>query len=162
MSAPAAPGRLYMDAVITPNRSLSPRGFLILMSALVAINAALAGVFLSIGALPIPVFLGLDVLAVYVAFRVHYGAARLTERIQVSAAEIRVSHEAGRLRTTVWRSPTAFTRVDVEAPGEHDARVRLRMSQRRWTVAAALSPRERTDFAEALKAAVVRALAERH
>jgi uncharacterized membrane protein len=150
-----------MDAVITPNRSLSPRGFLMLMAALVLINGVLAIFFYSVGAFPIPVFLGLDVLGVYAAFRIHYRGARLTEHIQVSAQEVRVSHAAGPRSVTVWRSPTAFTRVDVEAPGEHDARVRLRMSQRRWTVAAALSPRERTAFAEALKAAVGRALAER-
>lgn len=150
-----------MDAVITPNRSLSPRGFLILMAGLVLINGALAMFFWSVGAVPIPVFLGLDVLGVWIAFRVSYASARTAERVQVSAEEVRVLHETGRVRRMVWRSPTAFTRVDVEAKGEHEARVRLRMSQRRLTVAAALSPRERESFAEALKKAMGRAQNER-
>jgi uncharacterized membrane protein len=39
--------------------------------------------------------------------------------------------------------------------------VRLRVSGRRWTVAAALSPKERTAFAEALRRAMGAAQAER-
>jgi uncharacterized membrane protein len=158
---PMSAAHLYMDAVITPNRSLSPRGFLILMLAFGGLNALLAAFFLAIGALPVPIFLGLDVLAIFIAFRVSYHSARLAERVQVSAEEVRVLHESGRLRRTVWRSPTAFTRVDLEHPGEDEARVRLRISERRLTVGAALSPRERADFGQALKAAVARALAER-
>jgi uncharacterized membrane protein len=153
--------RLYMDAVITPNRSLSKRGFVILATVLIAINVILATFFIAIGAIPVPIFLGIDVLGVMLAFHVNYRSARMSERVQVSAEEVRVLHEAGRLRRTVWRSPTAFTRVDVEAAGEHEARVRLRLSDRRLTVAAALSPAERDDFAQALRSAVSRALAER-
>jgi uncharacterized membrane protein len=161
MSADAFPSsRLYMDAVITPNRSLSKRGFVVLMTILIAINAILAVIFHAIGAIPVPIFLGADVLAVFVAFRVNYNAARLSERVQVSADEVRVSHEAGRLRRTVWRSATAFTRVDVEAD-EDAPQVRLRISGRGWTVASALSPDERTAFAEALSRAMGAAQAER-
>lgn len=150
-----------MDATITANRSLSPRGFLILMTALIAANGLLAAYFIAVGALPIPVFLGLDVLGVFIAFQVSYRSARLAERVQVSAEEVRVLHEYGPRRREIWRSPTAFTRVDVESPGEHETRVRLRISGRRLTVGAALSPRERADFAEALREALRRAGAER-
>jgi uncharacterized membrane protein len=150
-----------MDATITPHRSLSPRGFVILMSGLVAVNATMAVYFLAIGAIPIPVFLGIDVLSVYLAFKVSYRAALMAERVQVTASEVRVLHERGRARMTVWRSATAFTNVDVEAAGEPEARVRLRVSGRRWTVAAALSPREREAFADALKGAMHRAKLER-
>lgn len=151
---------LYMDAVITPNRSLSPRGFALVIGALAFINLVTAGFFLSIGATPIPVFLGLDVLAVFVAFKLSYRAARTAERVQVTAEEVRVRHESPRGGRTVWSSPTAFTRVALETLGE-DNRVRLQLSGRRLTVGAALSPRERRDFGRALEAAVGRARAER-
>ncbi len=150
-----------MDAVITPHRSLSARGFGVLMTMLIAINVVIGAVFLNIGAIPVPIFLGADVLAVWFAFRVSYRSALMTERVQVTAAEVRVLRERGRMRATVWRSPTAFTRVDVEEPGEHEARVRLRLSDRRWTVAAALSPPERETFAAALRQALRAAMSER-
>ena len=47
-------GPLYMDAVITPHRSLSRRGFIILISVLTAINTATAMVFLAMRAAPVP------------------------------------------------------------------------------------------------------------
>jgi uncharacterized membrane protein len=56
-------------AKLTPHRSLSPRGRKILVAA-VAVGAAIPGlVFYSLGAWPIVGFMGLDVLAVYLALR---------------------------------------------------------------------------------------------
>lgn len=152
---------LYMDAVITPHRSLSAAGFTLLMAGLVLVSGVVSILFYTAGAKVVPVFLGLDVLGLYVAFRLNYRSAGTAERVQVTAEEVRVLHERGRLRRTVWRSPTAFTRVDLEDGGEHEARVRVRLSDRRLTVGAALSPAERVDFAEALRAAVNLALSER-
>jgi uncharacterized membrane protein len=156
MSTPA----LYMDAVIRPNRSLSPRGFAVVIGSVAFINLLTATFFLSIGATPIPVFLGLDLLAIFVALKLSYRAARTAERVQVTAEEVRVRHESPRGGRTVWKSPTAFTRVALETLGD-DNLVRLQLSGRRLTVGSALSPRERRDFGRALEAAVGRARAER-
>jgi uncharacterized membrane protein len=156
------PAALYMDAVITPNRSLPLVGFFWLIGVMIAFNLVSAGFFLAIGALPVPVFLGLDVLGVIIAFRVSYASGKLAERVQVSAEEVRVAYEAPGRSRTVWRSPTAFTGVAVEFAGEHDARVRLKVSGRRLTVGRALSPKERGDFAAALERAISAARAERY
>ena len=66
------------------------------------------------------------------------------------------------MQRTVWRSPTAFTRVDVQDRGEPETTVRLLLSGRSCIVAGALSPQERTDFAEVLQGAIRAARAERH
>lgn len=156
MNTPA----FYMDAVITPNRSLSPRGFALVIGGLALVNLITAAMFLRLGATPIPIFLGLDVLAVFVAFKLSDRAARTAERVQVTAEEVRVRHESLRGARTVWASPTAFTRVALETLGE-DNRVRLQLSGHRLTVGAALSPKERRAFGRALEAAVRRARLER-
>ena len=156
------PAMLYMDAVITPNRSLPRTGFYWLIGLLSAFNLIMAVFFLTIGALPVPVFLGLDVLGVLIAFRASYASGRLAERVRVSAEEVHVAYEAQGRSRTVWRSPTAFTAVAVEQAGQHEARVRLRLSGRRLTVARALSPKERGEFADALQRAIQKARAERH
>ena len=153
---------LYMDAVIRPNRSLSMRGFYWLIGVLVLFNLAIGALMIALGAFPVPIFLGVDVLAVIVAFRASYRSGGLAERVQVSAAEVRVLHQAGRRSRVVWSSPTAFTRVAVEQPGEPETRIRLCLSGRALTVARALSPGERTDFAEALRRAIRAANAERY
>src|SRR5205823_3819848 len=67
MSAP-----LYMDAEIRPNRSLSERGFIILIGVVTLANCASAAVFIALGATLVPIFLSIDVLAVAVAFLVSF------------------------------------------------------------------------------------------
>lgn len=154
-------GPLYMDAVISPHRSLSRRGFIVLISILTLINAVTAMVFVALGAGPVPVFLALDVVAVIVAFGISRRSAMRTERIQVSAREVRVMLETSRGVQTVWSSPTAFTRVTLLGEAEDEGDLRLRLSNREVAVAGALSRRERLDFCQALDAAIMRARAGR-
>ena len=84
------PGRLYMDAVITLNRSLSPRGFKVLFGAVLAVNAAFAVFLVALGAWPAPIFLGIDVLLVWLAFRASFRAAERGEsdRFRVMTASM--------------------------------------------------------------------------
>jgi uncharacterized membrane protein len=152
------PARLYMDATITLNRSLSPRGFKVLFGCILAANVLFAAFLVVLGAWPAPMFLGLDVFAVWVAFRANFRAQRRAERVQVSAEEVTVLRDG----QTLWRSPTAFTRVDFETTGEFDSRVRLMLSDKRLTIARALAPRERGQFARALEAAIREARLERY
>lgn len=154
--------RLHMDAVLTPTRSLSRTGLYVLLGVLALFNSLVAVLFLVMGAWPAPIFLGVDFLAVLLAFHLSYRQARRRERVQVSADEVRVVHEVGAQKRTVWRSPTAFTRVEVEAKGEPELRVTLALSRRRLVVAGQVSPQERADFADALEAAIRSARAERH
>jgi uncharacterized membrane protein len=156
------PTLLHLDAVLTPSRSLSKAGLWVLLGALGVINLASAALFLSAGAKPVPIFLGLDFLAVLIAFRASYRQARRRERVQVSSDEIHVMHEDGRRSRTVWRSPTAFTRVRVDMRDEPEARVSLHLSGRSLVLAGRLSPRERVDFADALEEAIAAARAERY
>jgi len=143
---------LYMDAVISPNRSLSARGLKLLMGFLIAWNGALAVFFLVIGAFPVPIFLALDVFGVWLAFRVSNQRAGRTERVRVDAQTVQVARD----ERTVWTSPTAFTRIE---PVE--GAVRLCLSRRSIRVARALSGAEREDFTRALEAAVREARLER-
>jgi uncharacterized membrane protein len=151
------PPTFYMDAVITPNRSLSKRGLYWLIGVLIAFNLAVASLMMALGAFPVPIFLGVDVLAVILAFRASNRSGAVAERVQVTAAEVRILHQAGSRSRTVWVSPTALTRVAVEAPGAHEVRVRLQLPDRAVTIASALSPGERAAFAEALRRAIVTA-----
>ena len=148
-------GPFFMDAVITPHRSLSPRGFIILICVLTAINSLSATFFLFIGAGPVPIFLGLDVLAVVVAFRFSNRATRIQERIQVTASEVRVIRQSAKGAQTVWISPTASTRVTLVGNG--DGPVQLLLPGRDLQVAVVLSRPERVAFAKALDRAIWRA-----
>jgi uncharacterized membrane protein len=159
---PPAMSRLfYMDAVITPHRSLSERGFVVLISIVTLANVASAAVFLAMGATLVPIFLGIDLLAVVIAFLVSFQAVKNVERVQVTSREVRVTRETPRQSVVVWESPTAFTRVWVEKEEDRAVELKLALSGRELPVAAALSPRERAEFAQALERAIWEARGER-
>lgn len=154
-------GQTYMDAVITPHRSLSERGFIILIAFVTFANCCSAAVFVHMGAVFVPFFLGLDVLAIIVAFMVSFRAARRIERVTITARDVVVTHETPSWRRVVWESPTTFTRVSVQKEEDRTVGVRLALSGRQVDVAQALSPRERGEFAEALQQAIWEARRER-
>jgi uncharacterized membrane protein len=147
-----------MDAEIKPNRSLSERGFIILISVITLANVASALVFLRMGATYVPIFLGVDLLALTFAFIASFAAARVIERVQVSADAVKVTYETPKAVRVVWESPTVFTRVTTERDEENRVMaLRLALSGRQTAVAVALSPRERGEFAKALEDAIWRA-----
>lgn len=149
---------LYMDAEIKPNRSLSERGFVILISIITVANVASAAVFVKMGAHYVTPFLGLDLLAVVIAFLASYKSGRVVERVQVSPAQVRITYETAKEHRVVWESPTAFTRVTTERDEEDRVMsLRLALSGRETAVAAALSPGERREFALALEEAIWKA-----
>jgi len=154
-------GQTYMDAVITPHRSLSERGFIILISVVTLANCCSAAVFVYMGAFLVPFFLAIDVLAIVVAFLVSFSAARRVERVTITARDVVVTHEAPNWSRVVWESPTAFTRVSVVREDNRTVGLRLALSGKQVDVAQALSPRERGEFAKALEKAIREARRER-
>ncbi|THD74304.1 MAG: DUF2244 domain-containing protein [Phenylobacterium sp.] len=144
----------YMDAEIRPNRSLSERGFIVLIAVVTIANCASAAVFVAMGATFVPIFLGIDMIAVVAAFLVSFAAAKRVERVQVTSRDVRVTQETPRWSRVIWESPTAFTRVQVEREENRTVGLKLALSGRVLPLAVALSPRERAEFATALERAI--------
>ena len=65
------------SAVLTPHRSLGPRGFLLLMAAVAVASFTTGLVFLLAGAWPVIAFLAADVLLIYWAFLLSYRSGRV-------------------------------------------------------------------------------------
>ncbi len=159
-AAPAA--RIHLDRPISPERSLPMTGFKVLLGVLILVNLLIGGMFLLMGAWPAPIFLGLDVLGVFIAFRVSYRRAAVRERVVVTADQVRVMRELDGKTRDVWTSATAFTSVDLGRSERYGAQVRLRQSNRRLRIGQGLGPNEREELAEAIDQAIRRARAERH
>jgi uncharacterized membrane protein len=161
MTPTASPPRLYLDAALKPTRSLSPRGAVLLMVPVLAVNVVFAVVLTLMGGAFVPPFLGLDVLGLGLALWLNFRAARRIERIRVSADAIEVTRETPTVSRKVWSSAPLFTRIELTHPGRHASRLRLWCKGRGVTLGAALAPAERAAFAEALQSAVSAAKAER-
>ena len=159
----AAPdARIHMDTVITPARSLSMTGFKVLLGVLILANLIVGTFFLTLGAWPAPIFLGLDVLGVFIGFRISYRRAATRERVVVTADQVRVLKELSGKARTIWSSPTAFTRVDLERSDRYGPQVRLRLSRKQLAIGQAMGPKEREELAEAIEQAILSARSERH
>lgn len=94
----AAADEPLFRALLTPHRSLGSKGFAVLMGALLFGWVVTGAIFLSNGAWPVFGFLGLDVLLVYVCFKLNYRAARAREEVSVSrtSLDIRKTAPSGR------------------------------------------------------------------
>ena len=144
-------------AVLRPHRSLGPAGFLILMTALAAISFVTGMVFYLAGAWPVLGFFGLDVLIVYVAFKLNYRSGRLYETIEITPARLVVTrvHPSGRREEFDCNPYWARVRLR-EWP---DGRTALSVLERGKELAFArfLTDVERRDFAVTLKEALLAA-----
>lgn len=148
------PEELFFDARLRPHRSLSPRGFLVLMTAVAAI-AFIAGLaFFLIGAWPVVGFLGLDVALVYFAFKINYRHGRMYETLRLTRGDLtveRVNHW-GERRT--WRFQPAWLQVLIDDRPGRDARLTLRSHGKSLSIGGFLTPEERAEIAAALRAAI--------
>jgi uncharacterized membrane protein len=145
---------LLFDAVLTPYRSLSPRGFAILMATAGLIGFAFGAGFVALGAWPIFGFCGAEWLLFYVCFRLNYRAARLQERIRLTPEVLTVERKDPRGRVQSWRFQPYWLRVEMDDPPEHESQLSLASHGKRLTIASFLSPPERYELALALRAAL--------
>src|ERR1700681_643862 len=99
---PVPPQPELFSALLTPHRSLNRTGFLVLMGFISAVSFAAGLAFLLMGAWPVLGFFGLDVLAIYWAFRINFRDARATEEIRVTPSELRVRRGGHRRPRGGW------------------------------------------------------------
>jgi uncharacterized membrane protein len=146
------------SAIITPHRSLSGTGFLLVM-ALVGGMSFIAGVvFFLIGAWPVVGFLGLDVLLVYWAFRVNYRTAAAFEEVTVTPSELRVRRVSHRGEVAEWTLNPLWTQLARDTHEEFGIQQLFLVTRgRKLPVAGFLSPAERESFAQALSVALLEA-----
>jgi uncharacterized membrane protein len=153
--APIEAGRF--SAVLTPHRSLSPHGFLLLMVAIGILSFATGLGFLLLGAWPVMGFFGLDLALVYIAFQLNYRAARLYETVDLTAEALKVTrvHPSGKQEQ--WDFNPYWARLVVEEDEDERVELKLRSHGRELVFGGFLSDDEKRDFAKALKGAMSQA-----
>jgi uncharacterized membrane protein len=145
-------------ARLTPHRSLSRAGFLLLMAVLGGVSFVAGMVFLVLGAWPVFGFFGLDVLLVYWAFRANYRDARAYEDVMVTTSELRVRKVSPRGQVSEWLFNPVWAKLDYEIDEEFGLqRLYLVSRGRRLPIASFLPPQEKESFAAALAAAITEA-----
>jgi uncharacterized membrane protein len=143
------------SAVITPHRSLGPKGFLIFMLCLGGLSFVSGMIFVMMGAWPVCGFFGLDVLLVYLAFRANYRTGRAYEEVTVTASELTVRQVSHRGRVREWTLNPLWVKLDRIVHAEFGIERLVLVSRgRRLPIAAFLGPHEKESFALALSNAL--------
>jgi uncharacterized membrane protein len=137
-------------AVLTPHRSLGRKGFRTLMLILLGCWFATGLVFVTLGAWPIFGFFGLDVAAVYLAFRVNYRSARCHEEVRLSRHELMI-RKVGVSGKTVKHSLNPFwTKLRVSKhPYAGVTKLQVASREARVSIGDFLNPDDRASFAKA-------------
>jgi uncharacterized membrane protein len=158
MSETIAADEPFFRALLKPHRSLGRTGFFILMGVLGFGWLATGIFFLVDGAWPVFGFCGLDMLGIYIAFRLNYRAARAREEVTLSRTllDIRKTAPSGRSETHSFNP--FWTRFSVSRHSEIGI-TRMSVTSRNETVAIGsfLNPDDRESFATAFSRALATA-----
>jgi uncharacterized membrane protein len=154
-AAPAL-ASLAFERVLLPHRSLPPRGFHLLMLILGLISLAVGIGFVSIGAWPVMGFFGLDVLLVYVAFRLNYRSARRSETIRLAGDAFTVERVDVRGQRRMWRFQPFWLRVILEEQGDERNRLLVASHGRSLVIGDIVTPAIRRELAASIREALKR------
>jgi uncharacterized membrane protein len=148
----------FFRALLVPHRSLGRTGFVVLMAFCASVWLSTGAVFLSMGAWPVFGFFGLDVIALYLAFRLNYRAARMREEVSVSRTALDIVKVAPSGRRQEHRFNPFWTRLDIARHDEFGITgMAVEGDGRRVAIGSFLTPDDRESFATAFGRALARA-----
>ncbi len=153
---PDEPQLPQFSATLLPHRSLSRKGFITLMLVIGAINSVLGVAFALRGAWPVAGFCALAVGLLYLAFRLNYRAARMSETIVLSEPELRLTRRHPTGRTESWSFNPYWVRFQHVRRDYAADELSLASHGRKLVFGAFLSDIEKDSFAAALTAALAR------
>ena len=143
------------SARLTPHRSLNRTGFLVVMAFVSVVSFAAGVAFLLMGAWPVFGFFGLDVLAIYWAFRINFRHAKASEEIRVTPSELRVRRISHRGHVMEFSFNPLWVQLDRKTHAEFGIeRLYLVSKGRRIAIGSFLGADEKESFSKALMAAL--------
>jgi uncharacterized membrane protein len=143
--------RPVFAAVIRPYRSLSRDGFRLVMTLCCLATVGASIPFVVLGLWPVSGFFGLDLIALYVAFRVNYRRGQSFEEVVLTPLELLFRRVTHRGEEREWRFNPLWTKLDRESDEDFGVQKLALVSRgERLVIAGDLSPPERESLAEAL------------
>lgn len=120
------------------------------MGFVILVNVVVGVAFLLLGAWPVFGFCGLDVAAIYLAFKINNRSGRLSEQIEIGHADLSLvrTHPSGASERYEFNPYWARVRLD-EHPSGANA-LSIASHGRELVIGAFLSPDERRELAQVL------------
>ncbi len=143
------------DALLVPHRSLGRTGFYVLMGSLAVIWGFSSLLFLAKGAWPVFGFFGLDMLAIWLAFRINYRAAQAREEVRISRAALAIRQVSPSGKASEHVFNPLWARFHVARHPEIGVTSMVVAGQgRRVALGSFLNPDDRDSFASAFARAL--------
>ena len=139
-----------------PHRSLSLRGFRIVMGALTLAIFTLGLGFFLLGAWPVIGFLGAEIGLVWFVFRLNYRAGQLVEEIIISPASVTITRTNWRGRQRKFVLNSAWIKAELIPKKAQRRKLFLRHHSDRFEIGEFLPPTEKPSLASALNDAFTR------
>ena len=150
------------DAILQPNTSLEPKGFMLLMVAIASVSFVVGMVFMVAGAWPVVGFLGLDVALIYLAFKANYRWARMYETVRLTSDSLLVERISPSGKVQRWRFQPYWLKVQIDTPVKHDSQLVLSSHGKRLKIGAFLTADERLELGHALQDALAKLRSPEH
>lgn len=142
-------------AHLTPHRSLSQGGFIMLMIFIVISCVSSGLAFLVMGAWPITLFLALDVVLLWGAFKLNYFSGRQLEEVVIHDQELRVTKVSANGKTENHSFNPNWTKFVVDRTEDRGVtQMKLRQSNREIEIGKFLNPDDKESFASAFSNAL--------
>ena len=105
--------RFRESLTIWPHRSLSPRGFALVMAALGSLAFCIGLGFFLLGAWPVIGFLGLEILVVWGAFKLNYRAAKRRQHLTATTKKLKIENVSPEGDRETTEMPTAWVQIEL-------------------------------------------------
>lgn len=143
-------GRANAEFTLTPHRSLSSKGFLILMGCISLVSFIAGLAFYLMGVWPVGGFFVLDVLLIYLAFKLNYRSGRAVELIEVSPELLRITRFDPDGRSAIFDFNPYWVRVGVAQKVDGRTALSLISHGQEFAFGQLLNDEERREFAGVL------------
>ena len=146
MGAPSPASPIIDVITLWPHRSLSQRGFALLLVILGSLAIAIGLGFFLIGAWPVIGFMGLELGVLYIAFRLNYRDGKVCEQLLIHARGIdivRISAKGAQTRQTL---PSLWIEAQLIKQKGRRRILQLRHHHDFYEIGAFLPPAEKKDL----------------
>jgi len=146
--------RVFLEAVIEPNRPLKPWAIGLVIG-FAAVVSFIAGIMFALrGAWPVTPFFGLDVLLLAWAMRASVRASKRREYLRLTSEALIIERISAAGRVAREEINPYWLRVEHDDPELLGAELSLVLHKKHWVVGSFLGAEERTRLAEALRQAL--------
>tara|TARA_B100001167_G_C16691253_1_gene267109 strand:- start:307 stop:801 length:495 start_codon:yes stop_codon:yes gene_type:complete len=139
-----------LNIILYPHRSLSPKGFLMLMLCIIFISFSIGAFFMLKGAWPVFGFFGLDVLLVYIAFKVNYHNAKRYEKIRLWKNSLIIKKTSDNGKSNTWKFNPYWVRLEMKKSQSRSSDLNLSSHGKTISIGSFLSNQEKEEVANTL------------